>query len=198
VDPLLDQGGEPRIAAASFARSLVSGRGDGHAAVPAAEPAGPDPALVGTLVHRLFQASHGAVEPDDSWLAARARSLVCARDEGAAPDEIAAVVAAAVEAFSRLRSRDDVTGILDGATCEYELPFSMRLQPEDGQGTDRTPIVVRGSIDCLAQRPDGTIVVVELKTGRPRDWHAAQLDLYVRAARSVCPGRPVEGRLIYL
>ena len=82
--------------------------------------------------------------------------------------------------------------------CEYELPFSLRLATAGEGGTPGPPVVVRGSIDCLARRPDGTITVLELKTGRRRDWHQHQLDLYVRAARCLFPGVAVSGRLVYL
>jgi len=57
--------------------------------------------------------------------------------------------------------------------------------------------VVRGSIDWLVVRPDGAVVVVELKTGRPHDWHRAQLEVYVEAARALFPGAAVEGRMLY-
>jgi hypothetical protein len=39
---------------------------------------------------------------------------------------------------------------------------------------------------------------VVVPTGRRRDWHQHQLDLYVRAARCLFPGLAVEGRLVYL
>jgi hypothetical protein len=42
------------------------------------------------------------------------------------------------------------------------------------------------------------MTVLELKTGRRRDWHERQLDLYVRAARCLFPGVAVDGRLVYL
>ena len=40
--------------------------------------------------------------------------------------------------------------------------------------------------------------MLELKTGRRRDWHRQQLDLYVRAARCLFPEATIEGRLVYL
>jgi RecB family exonuclease len=58
-------------------------------------------------------------------------------------------------------------------------------------------IVVRGSIDCLARLPDGRVVILEIKTGLPREWHRQQLEWYLVAARSLFPGRPVEGLLLY-
>jgi len=195
--PLVDAVGEPRIGAAAFAMSSTPGSGPDAGADASASPDGPDPALVGTVVHRLFQASHGREDPDERWLAERARALLDGREEVTAMNR-GDVVAAAVEAFLRLRRRPDVSGVLDGAACEYELPFSMRLQPPASGGAERPAVVVRGSIDCLAQGPDGTVTVVELKTGRRQAWHEAQLGLYVRAARGLFPGLTVGGRLIYL
>ena len=134
---------------------------------------------------------------DAGWLAERARAFVTGRDDAIGANS-AEVAAAAVEAFLRLRRRTDVASLVDDAVCEYELPFSLRLAAPGGGGTTGPPVVVRGSIDCVARRPDGTTTVIELKTGRRRDWHQHQLDLYVRAARCLFPGVAVEGRLVYL
>jgi hypothetical protein len=57
--------------------------------------------------------------------------------------------------------------------------------------------VIRGSIDCLI-RSAGQIQVLEFKTGSTVPEHEIQRDVYVRAARSMFPGLPVEGHLIYL
>jgi ATP-dependent exoDNAse (exonuclease V) beta subunit len=193
----VDAIGEARLGAAAYAMSSESARADDPAVSASAGLAGPDPALVGTIVHRLFQASQAVADPDASWLADRARALLSGLEGEAAPDAVE-VVSAAVEAFLQLRRREAVAEVLDGATCHYELPFSLRVHPVGEPGTGREPVVVRGSIDCLAQRPDGTITVLELKTGRRQNWHAIQLNLYVRAARSLFPGHAVDGRLIYL
>jgi ATP-dependent exoDNAse (exonuclease V) beta subunit len=107
------------------------------------------------------------------------------------------IVEAAVAAFLDLRQRQEVTEVIDEATCHYEVPFSLRLDPAVGTGMDGGAVIVRGSIDCLAVQVDGRVVVVEFKTGKPHAWHTAQLDLYVRAARALFPKRPVERRLIY-
>jgi ATP-dependent exoDNAse (exonuclease V) beta subunit len=196
VDPLTDTIGDRHVAAAAYARSLAPG----FRAKPggsADEPAGVDPAMVGTIVHRLFQVSGRDARPDAGWLAERARAFVIGRNApiGAAGAEI---VDAAVEAFLHLRRRTEVASLLDDAECEYELPFSLRPAASGGSGTAGPPVVVRGSIDCLARRADGTATVLELKTGRRRDWHQHQLDLYVRAARCLFPGLTVDGRLVYL
>ncbi len=196
IDPLTDTIGDWRVGAAAYARSLTPGFA-GEPGEPADEPAGLDPALVGTIVHRLFQVSRDDATCETGWLTARARAFVTGRDVAAGADS-AEVVATAVDAFLRLRRRTDVAALVDDAVCEYELPFSLRLEAPGGSGRTGPPVVVRGSIDCLARRPDGTITVLELKTGRRRDWHQRQLDLYVRAARCLFPGVAVEGRLVYL
>jgi ATP-dependent helicase/nuclease subunit A len=197
-EPLVDATGDLRVGAAAHAMSAAGDDGGGIEAglgAPAEALSG-DPALVGTLVHRLFQASHGLPGMDRPRLVDRASAFLAGR--GDVPEtERPGIVEAAVAAFLDLRQRRDVAGVIDDAACDYEVPFSLRLDPtaapEAGGGT----VIVRGSIDCLAEQSDGRIVVVEFKTGRRRDWHAAQLDLYVRAARALFPGRPVERRLIY-
>ena len=52
-------------------------------------------------------------------------------------------------------------------------------------------------IDSIVQAPDGSLTVVEFKTGTARSADQAQLDLYVRAARALFPAARVAGRLIY-
>jgi ATP-dependent helicase/nuclease subunit A len=196
LERLTDPIGGRYVAAAAYARSLVSGSVEA-AGERIGAPAGPDSALVGTIVHRLFQASRLTTEPDPHWLIERARALVAGREE-AGHSSGADAAAAAVDAFLRLRCRADIARVVDEAACEYEVPFSLRLQPPGGRGADVQPVVVRGSIDCLARHPGGTITVLELKTGRQHDWHRLQLDLYVRAARGLFPGLAVDGRLVYL
>jgi hypothetical protein len=47
------------------------------------------------------------------------------------------------------------------------------------------------------QRDDGTIAVLEFKTGKRRASHEEQLALYVDAARRLFPGAVIEGHMIY-
>jgi ATP-dependent helicase/nuclease subunit A len=196
--PLTDAVSSRHVPAAVHAMSMASApEGEERDGAPAGESAGPDRALVGTLVHRLFQASQAMADLDRRWLNDRARSLLAGREVGSGSDRDS-IVTAAVEAFLRLRSRPDLSRVIEEGVCEYELPFSLRLPSPGGEGADPRPIVVRGSIDCLARQSDGTISVVELKTGRRRAWHQCQLDLYVRVARTLFPGLGVEGRLVYL
>ena len=58
-------------------------------------------------------------------------------------------------------------------------------------------MILRGTIDCLIRRENGSVVVVEFKSGVPRAFHQSQLDLYVEAARRLFPAALVEGRLLY-
>jgi ATP-dependent exoDNAse (exonuclease V) beta subunit len=193
--PLADITGQRRLAAAGLAMVGAvdpSPPGEGHAG---GRPAA-DAALVGTLVHRLFQAAGAEADLDDDWLAQRARAYLSASDEAAGVD-IDAVVLEAVGHFLALRRRPEVAALVESATCHYEVPFSVRMADPPADGVGPESIVVRGSIDCLAVLPDGGVRVVELKTGRPQPWHQTQLDMYLRAARALFPNVPVEGQLIY-
>ena len=51
-------------------------------------------------------------------------------------------------------------------------------------------MIVRGSIDCLVIHPDGTVRVLEFKTGAPRPEHAHQLDIYLGPPVMRFQGRP--------
>ena len=94
----------------------------------------------------------------------------------------------AVALATRLREHPDVVTRLASGRALYEVPFSMKID-------NRT--IVRGSIDCLVREDDGRITVVELKTGVRRPEHAAQLAVYVDAARALFPGETVDGLLVY-
>jgi RecB family exonuclease len=72
-------------------------------------------------------------------------------------------------------------------TAFHEVPFSLSID-------DR---IVRGTIDCLVQKADGDIAVLEFKTGRRRPEHEAQTALYEQAAASLFPGRRVVTQLLY-
>jgi ATP-dependent helicase/nuclease subunit A len=149
----------------------------------------PGDALAGTLVHRLFQ--RGSLDegstPDEDETAVRA--LLRAEERASVPDPDD-VVRAAASAWGRMRTRDDVRAVLAAGERWHEVPFSMARRGD-------APTVLRGTIDCLVRRPDGSVIVVEFKTGRRRESHQRQLDLYVEAARALYPGARVEGVLLY-
>ena len=54
---------------------------------------------------------------------------------------------------------------------------------------------VRGAIDCVVQRSDGSIHVFEFTAGRPESAHGRHLDIYVEAARALFGATCVEGHL---
>jgi ATP-dependent exoDNAse (exonuclease V) beta subunit len=56
--------------------------------------------------------------------------------------------------------------------------------------------IVRGTIDCLIASSD-RVTVLEFKTGKPRNEHRAQAEVYRIAAQALFPGVPVESRLVY-
>ena len=58
-------------------------------------------------------------------------------------------------------------------------------------------MILRGTFDCLVQRRDGGMTVLELKTGKPAPEHEQQLSMYLTAARALFPGTAVEGKLVY-
>ncbi|HWP99795.1 MAG TPA: 3'-5' exonuclease, partial [Vicinamibacterales bacterium] len=144
-----------------------------------------DERVSGSLVHRLFQAGAPPDEPVE--LAALARTLLRADERSALEDE-AATVARAVEAYGRLARRPDVQELLASGERAHEVPISFLAAPD---------LIVRGSIDLLVRRPDGSMIAVEFKTGAPRPAHRRQLELYVRAVAGLSAGAQVEGRLIY-
>jgi RecB family exonuclease len=145
---------------------------------------------VGAIVHKLFQfdiSSNVNLTRDD--LAGIMRDTLASGDLDM-PGDPASVTDRALRAWTTMKARADVAAVLAGAERFHEVPFSLVVPGEP-------PRIVRGSIDCLACAPDGSVTVLEFKTGRPRPEHNAQLDLYVRAAREMFPGAPVQGRLIY-
>ena len=168
----------PRLSVGEWLARHVTGGG----VDPPRQPHAP---LVGSLVHRLFQAR--VLASDD--VAAAARGLIRA-EERAALDDVEAVIASAAETWRALRERADVADLLDAPVVLTEVPFSMRLPPPD-------TAIVRGTIDCVVIGADGEVTVVEFKTGRRHPSHQSQLDLYVSAARLLFPGGAVTGRLVY-
>ena len=170
--------------------------------VPVTEALGPGPdggdqfssagggTLVGTLVHRLF-ASGAADQLEDDALGHFALDLLRPEERVLATDP-AQVAAAACDAWRSMRARPELATLVTEGEVFTEVPFSLldrSVQP---------PRVLRGTIDLLVRRADGSIAVVELKTGRSQPLHRRQLDLYVQAARELFPGTPVEGTLVYL
>ena len=153
----------------------------------------PSDALIGTLTHRLFQfASRAALDPDDEqgWVAF-AKELL-RPDERPDAETADRATTAAVRAWRQLVMRPDVAAVLASGEALHEVPFSMTIRESD------RATVVRGTIDCVVKRADGSLVVVEFKTGRPTSAHEQQLDAYVHALRACFPNALVERLLVYL
>jgi ATP-dependent exoDNAse (exonuclease V) beta subunit len=141
--------------------------------------------VLGLAVHRLLE-RHGWDNPSADVL--RLSVLHALEDEALEDvEDVERLTHAAVSAYEALTKRDDLRALCGGAVRLHEVPFTL---VQDGQH-------VRGTIDCLVQRSDGSIVVLEFKTGRRRPEHERQLEFYVRAARSIFPAAPVDGLLVY-
>ena len=141
--------------------------------------------LTGTLVHRLFRRI--APIDDEPALLRQTAALIDSEERAAIPD-IASFVARTASTYAAMRVRDDVRAIFENGEPLFEVPFSWRVESGD---------VLRGAIDCLVARRDGSVVVVDFKTGREQPGHREQLDVYVKAASTLFPGRRVEGVLLY-
>ena len=141
--------------------------------------------MVGRLVHRILGSGDRHTAAQDLAL-----SLLTS-DERATLDNVDEVASRAGAVCEALRARPDIAILIESGTCLHEVPFSMSVQESDSS------LVVRGTIDLLVIRDDGSVLVVEFKTGRQRPSHERQLDVYLRAARALYPGRTVEGWLLY-
>jgi ATP-dependent helicase/nuclease subunit A len=142
------------------------------------------PRLAGVLVHGLFRLS--APIDDADTLRRLAAALVGPESRGRSAD-VEAAIDEAVATYAAMRAREDVRSLFEQGDAWFEVPFSWRV--------DST--ILRGTIDCLIQRPDGSVIVVDFKTGRESASHRSQLKAYVTATRLLFPGRPVEGVLLY-
>jgi ATP-dependent helicase/nuclease subunit A len=153
-------------------------------------------ALVGRLVHRLFQARAAtrAANPDE--LAALAATLLRPEESLtiAAPGDICRHAA---DLYVRLAGQPEVLALMAEGECLFEVPFSLRQPSSPDVSTTSPGTIVRGAIDCLIRRVSGEIIVLELKTGAPRVSHERQLALYVDAACALFPDAPVRGLLVY-
>jgi ATP-dependent exoDNAse (exonuclease V) beta subunit len=92
-----------------------------------------------------------------------------------------------LRAYGGLCSRPEIRAIYLSGDRFHEVPFTMWL---DG-------VALRGTIDCVIRDAAGRVTLLEFKTGRPRDEHRLQLDLYRKAAERLFPGAPIDARLVY-
>ena len=144
--------------------------------------------MAGTLVHRVFSLKWEtppsvAEVADHLARLTRPEELVDVPDRARFFEDVA-------RAFLQVAWRPDVRAWLAAGRAYFEVPFSFVSPAEPG-------VIVRGSIDCLVIHPDGTVRVLEFKTGAPRPEHAHQLDIYLGAARHAFPGAAVTGELVY-
>lgn len=145
--------------------------------------------LVGTVVHRCLQ--HAAtvgrlLDQPYRFETVEILSLV-RQDESAGIADLDAFVDQVRSTAAMLVARPDVQALYATGTLWPEIPFAM----EDGGR------IVRGTIDGLVAHPDGAFTIVELKTGRPRPEHQAQVETYRRAIKGLFPQARVEARLVY-
>ncbi|HEY8549327.1 MAG TPA: UvrD-helicase domain-containing protein [Vicinamibacterales bacterium] len=141
--------------------------------------------LAGRLVHRLLRRHPPGTPVDDHELRRSAARAV-------RPDETSAVhlsvsLDIAVSLYRRLANRAELRELFNDGAAEWEVPCSRLV---DGR-------VERGTLDLLVRRRDGSVVVVEIKTGAPRPGHQRQLDAYVTMVQSVMTGGRATGLLVY-
>jgi ATP-dependent helicase/nuclease subunit A len=143
--------------------------------------------LVGRMVHRLLQRfgfeAEGALSHETALRMLRPEEMAglsVSRTATELADDAAA-------AYRAIRDRQDVRALYLSGERLHEVPFTMRVEGA----------VVRGRIDCLVRSASDRMTVLEFKTGRPRDEHRVQLDLYRRAAERLFPGILVDARLVY-
>jgi ATP-dependent helicase/nuclease subunit A len=175
-------GSSPVVAAATAADDIAPARPAG------ARPEPPSDRLLGTIVHRLFHRQLDANLPQAAIVGLV--PLFLRPEESVDVTDLTALSDAVASTYCRLRQRDDVVQLLAQGTCHYEVPFSFR--PAGAPG-----VVVRGRVDCLVARPNGSITVVEFKTGRPRPEHESQLKVYLAALNAAMPRRKVDGCVLY-
>jgi ATP-dependent helicase/nuclease subunit A len=150
----------------------------------AGEPAGGR--LVGRLVHRLLARFPPGPAAEEATVLAAVQALVTDDERAQVPD-LDAAVARAVTLHRRLAARPDVQALFADGTAAFEVPVSL---VQDGR-------VLRGTIDCLIRRPDGALVVVEVKTGPPRPEHQRQLEAYLGAIQALGPAIRATGCLVH-
>ena len=164
--------------------------GDGQTSLDSTGPEdGEEPAggrLVGRLVHRLLARFPPGPAADEAIVLATVQALVTDEERAQVP-ELDAAIARAVTLHRRLTSRPDVQALFAEGTAAFEVPVSL---VRDGR-------VLRGTIDCLIRRPDGALVVVEVKTGPPRPEHQRQLEAYLGAIQALGPAIRATGCLVH-
>jgi len=145
--------------------------------------------LTGTLVHRLFERFGTSLAGDGDRDIASELARLIRDEESVEADDIETVFEHARDAYLGLCAQPELSDALRSGEPLFEVPFSVR--------PGSSPMILRGTFDCLIHRRDGGVTVLELKTGKPAEEHDRQLEMYVTAAKAMYPGMPVEGRLVY-
>ena len=76
--------------------------------------------------------------------------------------------------------------------CLIHLCATRWVQPAGRPGD-----IVRGVVDCLIVRPDGSATVLEFKTGEARPEHQAQAALYGEAMNALLGLTAVSVKVLY-
>jgi ATP-dependent helicase/nuclease subunit A len=146
--------------------------------------------LTGTLVHRLFERFGTSLSRDghDETITDELGRLI--RDEEIVEaGDVEPLFEQARRAYLALCRDQVLLHALESGEALFEVPFSVRAASSQ--------LILRGTFDCLIQRRDGGMTIVELKTGKPAPEHDQQLEVYLTAARAMFPGTAVEGKLVY-
>jgi ATP-dependent helicase/nuclease subunit A len=141
---------------------------------------------IGILVHRLLQRAGFAAEVSDEQLHQSTGALLSAVSL-VELDDRESLVEKVIAGFRQIASRGDLRELYESGQPYHELPFTLRAGGR----------IIRGTIDCLIAAAD-RVIVLEFKTGRPREEHQAQIEVYRTAARALFPDLPVESRLVYM
>jgi ATP-dependent helicase/nuclease subunit A len=148
----------------------------------------PHARLIGTLVHRLLARRL----PQAAEVSAVTRLMrdSLRLDERIDLDDVETICARAAGLYATLRDRPDVAALVEGGEWHTEVPFS--FVPADRPGE-----LVRGVIDALVIRHDGSVDVLEFKTGAARPDHDWQASFYARAVKAALGVEDVRVHLLY-
>ena len=97
------------------------------------------------------------------------------------------IIGDVITRFRALRERPELKDHYGTSTVFHEVPFSFST---DGQ-------TIRGAIDCLIRHEDGSIRILEFKTGQRRDEHRRQAEIYRRAAEAIFADTVVAVDVLY-
>ena len=189
--PLVDTSPSPRsVASAASAAAGVPLLAALHVGATHASPLpGQSDRVVGTLVHRMLQRFGFSLTDGATVTRETVLRILRPEDMAAASAERTSreLADAAIESYRAVCNRPDIRALYAAGDRLHEVPFTMRLDE----------VVLRGTIDCLVRTAPGRMTVLEFKTGRPREDHRVQLDLYRQAVGRLFPGVTIDVQLVY-